>query len=116
MPAVPNAERSCGSPHRSRRPNPSSHRSSRTTQVSANNGVFYGVTDKTAGPTFTVLESVRCLECGAVYSKPAGGGTVRENPGCPECGYVGWVVAGVPFNEDALPHRSAAGPPQRPAY
>ena len=39
----------------------------------------------------TVLESVRCLECGAAYSKPADGGTVRENPGCPECGYVGWV-------------------------
>ena len=37
------------------------------------------------------VESVRCLECGAVYAKPAGGGTVYANPGCPECGYVGWV-------------------------
>ena len=44
-------------------------------------------------PTLTVVESVRCLECGAVYVKPAGGGTVRENPGCPDCGYVGWVAA-----------------------
>lgn len=42
-------------------------------------------------PNLTVLESVRCLECEAVYAKPSGGGTVRENPGCPECGYVGWV-------------------------
>jgi NAD-dependent SIR2 family protein deacetylase len=39
------------------------------------------------------LESVRCLECGAVYAKPAGGGTARRNPGCPDCGYVGWIDA-----------------------
>jgi hypothetical protein len=44
-------------------------------------------------PTLTLLESVECLACGAVYAKPAGGGTARENPGCPECGYVGWVTA-----------------------
>jgi hypothetical protein len=69
-----------------------------------------------AGPALTVLESVRCLECGSVYSKPADGGTVRENPGCPECGYVGWVVADRPLSEGALPGRSAAGPLQRPSY
>jgi len=66
-------------------------------------------------PNLTVLESVRCLECGVVYAKPAGGGTVQENPGCPDCGYVGWVgarVAGVseswlPLHFDAghLPHQ-----------
>jgi hypothetical protein len=44
-------------------------------------------------PALTVVESVRCLECGVVYVKPAGGGTVRENPGCPDCGYVGWMAA-----------------------
>ena len=43
-------------------------------------------------PSLTVLENVRCLECGAVYAKPSGGGTVRQNPGCPECGYVGWIA------------------------
>jgi hypothetical protein len=64
----------------------------------------------------TLLESVRCLECGAVYGKPAGGGTVRANPGCPDCGYVGWVAAGLigafsevwsPYHYDAdrLPHQ-----------
>jgi predicted nucleic acid-binding Zn-ribbon protein len=37
--------------------------------------------------------TVRCLDCGERYSKPLGGGTVRANPGCPECGYVGWVLA-----------------------
>ena len=57
----------------------------------------------------TVLESVRCLECGAVYSKPADGGTVRENPGCPECGYVGWVRFTTPSGSEPQPHRSAAG-------
>jgi predicted nucleic acid-binding Zn-ribbon protein len=58
-----------------------------------------------------VVESVRCLECGAVYAKPAGGGTVRENPGCPECGYVGWVSTDPGrFNEARTPRRSAAGP------
>jgi predicted nucleic acid-binding Zn-ribbon protein len=55
----------------------------------------------------TVLESVECLECGAVYSKPGDGGTVRENPGCPDCGYVGWVVAR-PLTAESWPSRSAA--------
>jgi predicted nucleic acid-binding Zn-ribbon protein len=55
------------------------------------------------------VESVRCLECGAVYSKPADGGTVRENPGCPECGYVGWIITGAPSTEESPPRRSAAG-------
>ena len=51
-------------------------------------------------PNLTVLESVRCLECGAIYAKPSGGGTVQENPGCPDCGYVGWVdVRVVVFSE-----------------
>jgi hypothetical protein len=64
----------------------------------------------------TVLETVRCLECGAVYSKPTDGGTVRENPGCPECGYVGWIMAGALRAEDALPTRSVADPRQDPGY
>ena len=37
--------------------------------------------------------TVRCLGCTELYAKPLGGGTVRANPGCPECGYVGWVLA-----------------------
>ena len=61
-------------------------------------------------PTLTVLESVRCLECGAVYSKPTGGGTVQQNPGCPECGYVGWMAISVPLIADSPPHRSAEDP------
>jgi hypothetical protein len=63
------------------------------------------------GPQLTVVESVRCLECGAVYAKPRAGGTVRENPGCPECGYVGWMAtAPATFSEGLLRRRSAEGP------
>jgi hypothetical protein len=42
------------------------------------------------------LDRVRCLECGAKYVKPADGGTVHENPGCPKCGYLGWISATIP--------------------
>jgi predicted nucleic acid-binding Zn-ribbon protein len=59
-------------------------------------------------PVLTTLESVRCLECGAAYSKPADGGTVRENPGCPECGYVGWVRL-TTTDEERPTRRSGAG-------
>jgi phage FluMu protein Com len=37
------------------------------------------------------VENVRCLDCGKVYAKPTGRGTLSTNPGCPECGYVGWL-------------------------
>lgn len=62
------------------------------------------------GAQLTVVESVSCLECGAVYAKPRDGGTVRENPGCPECGYVGWVASSLRLvsEEWQLP-RSGAG-------
>ena len=62
-------------------------------------------------PNLTVLESVRCLECGAVYAKPSGGGTVQENPGCPDCGYVGWVGARVSAVSESWTqqHHFAAG-------
>jgi hypothetical protein len=43
-----------------------------------------------------VLETVLCLECGAIYSKPVAGGTVQKNPGCPECAYVGWIPLMLP--------------------
>jgi hypothetical protein len=49
-----------------------------------------------AGKPLTVLESVRCLECSEIYSKPVAGGTVQKNPGCPTCGYVGWIPLTVP--------------------
>jgi hypothetical protein len=62
-------------------------------------------------PGLRFVESVRCLECGAVYAKPAGGGTVQANPGCPECGYVGWVALARPVTSgsNARPHRLFGG-------
>ena len=44
-----------------------------------------------------VLRSVSCLGCGGVYAKPADGGTAAMNPGCPDCGYLGWL----PFTPEA---------------
>jgi len=67
-------------------------------------------------PQLAVVESVRCLECGAVYAKPLNGGTVRENPGCPECGYVGWMdSSNSALSPGWLPRRSAAGPQPYPS-
>lgn len=45
----------------------------------------------------TALQTVRCLECERTYAKPVAGGTVWSNPGCPHCGYVGWIPASAPF-------------------
>jgi hypothetical protein len=53
-----------------------------------------------------VLETVRCLECSEVYAKPVGGGTTQQNPGCPICGYVGWIPLTVP-GESSRPDRFA---------
>jgi predicted nucleic acid-binding Zn-ribbon protein len=58
-------------------------------------------------PQLEVLHTVRCLSCGAVYSKPARGGTVTANPGCPDCGYVGWLTTSS-ATALALRHRFAA--------
>jgi len=46
-----------------------------------------------------VVSIVRCLGCGATYPKPSAVGTAESNPGCPRCGYVGWV----PVDEDEDP-------------
>ena len=59
------------------------------------------------------IDRVRCLECGTTYTKPADGGTVSENPGCPRCAYVGWIHAKVPSARAEL-RRSGEGQ-QRPA-
>jgi hypothetical protein len=65
------------------------------------------------GPRLSQIETVRCLSCGAAYAKPSSGGAVRANPGCPECGYVGWVVECLTrleprrFSEDRPRRRSA---------
>ncbi len=50
--------------------------------------------DPNAERRLAALDRVSCLACGAAYAKPAAGGTVEENPGCPRCGYLGWLPAG----------------------
>ena len=72
---------------------------------------------QSSGGHLAVVASVRCLECGAVYAKPAGGGTVHSNPGCPDCGYLGWVaVPGRSGDEGAAADqdRRAQTRPDRP--
>jgi predicted nucleic acid-binding Zn-ribbon protein len=59
------------------------------------------------GRRLEAQQTVRCLACGVVYSKPARGGVVTANPGCPECGYVGWVTTSS-ATALALRHRFAA--------
>jgi len=56
---------------------------------------------------------VRCLGCAIVYSKPEGGGTAQSNPGCPKCGYVGWLPADSDFTGVVGPLRFALDRPQR---
>jgi hypothetical protein len=61
------------------------------TQVSRSADVFSSVEEaRTGSARLALLEGVRCLDCGATYAKPREGGTVEQNPGCPNCGYVGW--------------------------
>lgn len=53
------------------------------------------------------LEQVRCLNCRQVYEKPQSGSTVGRNPGCPGCGYVGWLSVLIPLAEAPRPSASA---------
>jgi hypothetical protein len=54
---------------------------------------------------------VRCLECGNAYAKPCAGGTVDQNPGCPRCGYIGWIDLPGELMPPTAPTRYDAGPP-----
>jgi hypothetical protein len=65
-------------------------------------------------PALALVETVLCLECSEVYSKPVAGGTVQKNPGCPSCGYVGWIPVSLPREPRAL-RRSAEGLPPAPS-
>lgn len=56
----------------------------------------------------TALHSVQCLECEWTYAKPVGGGTVWANPGCPHCGYVGWMPVAGQVSARPRPARPAA--------
>ena len=53
-----------------------------------------------------LVATVRCLACGTVYPKPSALGTAESNPGCPKCGYVGWVPADVDEHDDVSEGRA----------
>ena len=55
------------------------------------------------------LDRVRCLECGTTYVKPAAGGTVEENPGCPRCSYLGWISTAIPARSSSPSARRRFG-------
>jgi NAD-dependent SIR2 family protein deacetylase len=65
------------------------------------------------GQVVRAFATVRCLDCGSTYTKPMGRGTAAANPGCPECGYLGWLpFSAAPsqqsrFDADPLPRRFA---------
>lgn len=67
-----------------------------------------GDNNRNGAAPLSSIERVRCLHCSAQYVKPSGGGTVSANPGCPECGYVGWVLERIPITMDVVPIRSFA--------
>jgi hypothetical protein len=58
-----------------------------------------------------LVASVRCLACGTVYPKPSALGTAESNPGCPRCGYVGWVPADAEEDDAVM-----EGPMQRRSF
>ena len=62
-------------------------------------------------PSRLMLENVRCLECSEVYAKPVSGGVLDQNPGCPSCGYSGWIPVSLPSERERR-LRSAAGRPR----
>ncbi len=76
------------------------------TQVWPGFGVIMGM--ESLAPRLALLETVRCLDCGDVYSKPREGGTVEQNPGCPACGYVGWLAVTLPPEPRSGRRRSGA--------
>ena len=61
----------------------------------------------------TLVLTVHCLLCGATYGKPEGRGTMKTNPGCPECGYLGWepAVSASGSSASVTPLRRGSAPP-----
>jgi hypothetical protein len=62
----------------------------------------------------TLVVTVRCLSCGVSYAKPEGRGTVKTNPGCPGCGYLGWANESPVLTPASARHRFGADRLPRP--
>ena len=73
-----------------------------------------GESIREASRSLRILESVRCLDCDSIYAKPSAGGTAVTNPGCPECGYLGWIPLSRRAGAQPL-HSGADLLPRRPA-
>jgi DNA-directed RNA polymerase subunit RPC12/RpoP len=54
--------------------------------------------------------SVRCLECGTVYTPAAESNAPADEVGCPVCGSLSWLAAHVPVGDEFALRRSDAGP------
>lgn len=61
----------------------------------------------------TAVESVRCLGCGTIYTRPTGRGSLAAHDGCPECTYVGWQPSGERFTAPSPHARFGADRPRR---
>jgi hypothetical protein len=61
----------------------------------------------TSEETMLATDRVRCLACETTYAKPLSGGTLVTNPGCPKCGYVGWIVHPLPVRRAAVARTAA---------
>ena len=81
-------------------------------QVRAHSRIYLGM-EGWGGTRSSNVVTVQCLGCAERYPKPLGGGTVRANPGRPECGYAGWVLAPELPRGAAEPRRSYEGRPHR---
>jgi hypothetical protein len=57
--------------------------------------------------------TVECRGCGVLYEKPAARSTVRANPGCPECGSLGWLPGPEGVTPAARAPTRSAGDPRR---
>ncbi len=62
-----------------------------------------------SGTHLALIESVRCLECGAQYTRTEPGRRTTVDQSCPSCGYVGWIPVNV-----AAPPRLARRAAWRP--
>jgi hypothetical protein len=102
-----------GSSFRCEPPQPDAFSPQAVGQTSARGRKFPPFGGISVGMGTNGLNRVRCLSCGNAYVKPAGGGTVSTNPGCPVCGYVGWVPEAWPLSRGELQLRFAVGRPRR---
>ena len=63
----------------------------RARKFAAQSGVFSAWTNIGQRTLSWPCSRASAASSAARYAKPTAGGTRRTNPGCPDCGYVGWI-------------------------